>query len=169
MAVPLAFWVAASCAVVLFLRYPDRREDTGQPIALMATFSQQDDGWVPHRHSLGLLWLDPIEEPGVSGLDGRAITESGGCFTDQPFPGHPAAVVVGLVSPAVAAIALVQEGHEDQRDLQSHFGAWVVCTEKWVPYRIDALDGTGAVIGSTGGPPKLPARPSGPDAEPGPP
>jgi len=172
MAVPMAFWTTANCAVVLFLRFRDRIDDWDEDgdlaVGTTATFSRQPDGWAANRWWTGSGWRDPIAEPDMSRhLGGRAIVYSGGSFTDRPSPGQLAAVVAGLVSPAVAAIALTQEGNEDRRELRSHFGAWVVCTEKWAPYRIDALDETGAVIGSIAGPPKLPARPSTRDAGPG--
>jgi hypothetical protein len=162
MAVPMAFWTTGNCAVVLFLRYPDRTGDWDEPVGTTATFSRRRDGWAADRWWTGSGWPDPIAEPDMSShLGDRAIVTSGGSFTDRPSPGQPAAVAVGLVSPAVAAIALTQEGNEDRRELRSHFGAWVVCTEKWAPYRIDAQDRAGAVIGSIAGPPKLPPRPAG--------
>jgi hypothetical protein len=40
----------------------------------------------------------------------------------------------------VKQIALIQDGHEDRRLLESHFGALAVCTDRAAPYRIDALD-----------------------------
>ena len=39
---------------------------------------------------------------------------------EQPPPGYPAAVVTGRVGPAVTQIALIQDGHEDRRPLQSY-------------------------------------------------
>jgi len=40
--------------------------------------------------------------------------------------------------------ALIQDGHEDRRPLQSHFGAWVVCAERLGPFQVAGLasDGT---------------------------
>lgn len=53
-------------------------------------------------------------------------------------------------------LALVQDGREERRELQSHFGAWIVCTEKWSPYQINALGETGTVVGCITGPPQIP-------------
>lgn len=39
-------------------------------------------------------------------------------------------------------------GHEDRRRLESHFGAWVICTEQTSPFQVTALDENGAVLGS---------------------
>ena len=53
---------------------------------------------------------------------------------------------VVLVAPAVTAIGLIQNGREDLRPLQSHFGAWVVCTDESSPYRITAYDKSGVML-----------------------
>lgn len=45
-------------------------------------------------------------------------------------------------------IALVQDGQEDRRVLESHFGAWVVCTERTSPFEVTVLDENGVVLGS---------------------
>jgi hypothetical protein len=37
-------------------------------------------------------------------------------------------VVTGHVSAAVTAIAVIQDGHKDHKDLRSHFGTLVICT-----------------------------------------
>ena len=116
-------------------------------MALMATYARDGDGW---SH-------DPITDPGgTADLGGRSIAGGGsGTFTDRPLPGHPAYVVTGRVSAAATAIAVIQDGHEDRRDLHSHFGALVICTEQPVPYQINALNSAGAVIGSIDGPPRF--------------
>jgi hypothetical protein len=41
-----------------------------------------------------------------------------------------------------------QDGQEDRRALESHFGAWVVCTEQPTPFVVTALDANGSVLGS---------------------
>jgi hypothetical protein len=64
-------------------------------------------------------------------------------------------VVTSRVSAAVTAIALIQDGHEDRRDLQSRFGALGICAEQPSPYQINSLDATGTIIGTIDGPPRL--------------
>jgi hypothetical protein len=158
MSVPVAFWTAAHSAVVLFLQYHPDPDGTVIPGVLMGTFARDGDSWSAHQHWHGHGWHnDPITDPGrTADLGGREIAGGGsGTFTDQPQPGHPAYVVTGRVSAAVTAIAVIQDGHEDRRDLHSHFGALVICTEQPSPYQINALDQTGAVIGSIDGPPIL--------------
>ena len=62
--------------------------------------------------------------------------------------GSPAMVVHGRVGPAVAHLVLTQDGHEDRRRLESHFGAWVVCTEQSSNFQVAALDENGIVLAS---------------------
>lgn len=159
MSLPMAFWKAANCAVVLFLQY-SRLDDDGtfHPKVKMGTFYREGDRWAAHRSWGGTGWShDPVTDPGsVRDLDGRAIAGGSGSHDSDPRPGFPASVVTGRVSPAVSHLALVQDDLEERRELRSHFGAWVVCTERWSPYQINALDETGAVLGCIAGPPRIP-------------
>jgi tetratricopeptide (TPR) repeat protein len=148
MAIPVAYWKADRCAVVLFLRFSRHRRDT-DPMATMATFSRDGEHWNPHRHWHGTGWShDPIANPGdLRDLGGRPLVTGGGSSsTGTPAPGWPAAVIHGRVSPAVKELALIQDGHEDRRPLESHFGAWVICTESPGPFRVTALDENGTVL-----------------------
>jgi hypothetical protein len=169
MSVPLAFWKATGCAVVLFLGY-SRLDDDGtvHPRVVMGNFYREGEEWAARPWWGGTGWShDPVADPGsLRDLDGQAVVGGGGGFNPEPNPGFPAAVVTGRVSPAVTHLALVQGDVEDRRELRSHFGGWVVCTEKWAPYEINALDETGAVVGCITGPPRIPPmtpirRPSG--------
>jgi hypothetical protein len=150
MSVPMAFWEAGTCAVVLFLGFTRGPGEPPTPLATMGTYHRQDGEWIAERWWTGHGWSpDPVTDPGsLYDLDGRAIVASGGSYADQPGLGPPAATVTGRVSPAVTTLALVQDGHEDQRPLRSHFGAWVVCVERWAPFQVNALDEAGTVIGS---------------------
>jgi hypothetical protein len=160
MSIPVAFWTAPSCAVVLFLEFSRETDGTILPRAIMTTYARDGDLWSGHKYHGGVGWShDPIADPhGMRDLDNRAIVEGGGSFTDSPSPGHPAAVVVGRARPDVTHLALLQDGHEDRRALCSDFGAWVVCTEHWSPYQINALAENGAVLASLHGPPRLPSH-----------
>jgi hypothetical protein len=40
----------------------------------------------------------------------------------------------------VKQIALIRDGREDRRRLESHSGAWVFCTEQTSPFQVTALD-----------------------------
>jgi tetratricopeptide (TPR) repeat protein len=151
MSVPIAYWKAERCAVVLFLAVPRFGEERGDPMVFMGMYSRDRDQWAAAPEP----WLgtgfssDPIARPGdLRDLDGRAIVTSGNCWSDRPTPGNPAMIVHGRVGPAVAQLALIQDGHEDRRRLKSHFGAWVVCTEQASPFQVAALDESGSVLGS---------------------
>ncbi len=163
MSVAVAYWKATSCAVVLFLKYshvyfPGDDDGTFHPSVTMGTFYREAERWAAHKWWTGTGWShDPIADPGsLRDLDSRAIAGGSGGHNPDPMPGFPASVVTGRVSPAVTHLALVQDDREERRELQSHFGAWVVCTERWSPYQINALGETGAVMGHITGPPRIP-------------
>jgi hypothetical protein len=159
MSVPVAFWKATNCAVVLFLRYSRHADDgTFHPAVTMGQFYRDNDRWGAHKWWGATGWShDPVADPGsLRDLDGQAIAGGGGSHNPNPGAGFPASVVTGRVSPAVTHLALVQDDHEERRELRSHFGAWVVCTERWSPYQISALDEAGAVMGRITGPPRIP-------------
>lgn len=163
MSVPVAFWKAASCAVVLFVKYsrvhfPGDDDIPFHPGVTIGTFYREADRWAAHSWWGGTGWShDPVADPGsLRDLGGQAITGSGGSHNPNPRPGFPASVLAGRVSPAVTHLALVQDDREERTELRSHFGAWVVCTETWSPYQVNALDETGAVLGCITGPPPIP-------------
>lgn len=159
MSLPVAFWKAASCAVVLFLCYSRSPIDgTFHPKVRMGGFYREGNRWAAREWWFGTGWShDPVADRGsLRDLDGQAIAGGSGSYTPHPKTGFPASVVTGRVSPAVTHLALVQDGLEDRRELRTHLGAWVVCTEGLSSYRVNALDNTGAVVGSITGP----SRPS---------
>jgi hypothetical protein len=160
MSIPVAFWTAAETAVVLFLRFSRSDDGTFSPVVMMMQYTRHASTWSAHRHVAGVGWShDPVAYPhDTRDLDGRAMVISGGGYTDHPAPGQSAAMAVGRVGPAVTQIALIQDAAEDRRPLQSHFGAWVVCVERWSPYQINALGNNGDVLASVSGPPRLPTR-----------
>lgn len=149
MSIPLTYWKAASCAVVLFLTF-DEFEGRARPEVTMATYARDGQLWKANRWWMGKSWPhDPIANPAdPRSLGGRAITVSGGTSTTDPAPGYPADIAVGHVAPTVKQIALIQDGHEDRRPLESHFGALAVCTDRPSAYQINALDENGNVLGS---------------------
>ncbi len=150
MVIPVSYWTASRCAVVLFLQF-DERSDHIVPLGAMATYTRphQQGPWeaVPGPQVGIGVHHDPIARPGdLKELDGQAMATSGGSQDDDPVPGYPAAILVGRAAPAVRQIALVQDGHEDRRPLHSHFGFWVVCTEKPTPFRVTVLSQDGTVL-----------------------
>jgi hypothetical protein len=149
MSIPVAYWTAAQCAVVLFLNF-HRRDDEWSTLATMGEFTRDGDSWTaPEAGYWGATgWpIDPIANPGaLRDLDGRAMTAGGGSRSGKVVPGAPAVVVHGRVAPAVAEIGLIQDGHENRRPLESRLGAWVVCTEQPSPFRVTAYDKKGVML-----------------------
>ena len=149
MSVPIAHWKADGCAVVLFLMFSRHLGDV-MPMVTQATFTREGGHWTAHQHWHGTGWShDPIASPGdLRDLGGRPMVYGGQSWAPKPAPGHPAAIVTGRVAPEVKHMALIQDGHEDRRPLQSHFGAWVVCTQRSSPFQITALDENGTLLAS---------------------
>jgi hypothetical protein len=148
MSFPVACWTATRSAVVMFLAF---REIEGEvlPVVITGTYVRAGQGWSASRTWAGAGWShDPIGKPGsLRDLGGSAMVTSGGRFDPRPEPGYPVAVVRGRVAPGVTQIALIQDGREDRRPLESHFGAWVVCTEQPTDFEVTAMDDTGMVLG----------------------
>jgi len=122
---------------VLFLRFHrDRR--TWHPMALTATFTRQDGQWTAegtHWHGTG--FHDPFTDPGgLYSLGGEPIVYSSTSET----------IWHGTADASVKYLALIQEGHEDRRPLDNHFGAWIVRADKPGPFRVAAIDENGTPL-----------------------
>jgi len=138
MAIPVAYWTAAHSAVVLFLKF-QRQGRRHESLVLHVTYSREDDGWTANsRYIIGMNYdHDPIANPAsLRELDGSAMVTGGGSETQ----------LHGRASPAVKYIALIQDGREDLRRLESHFGAWVVSTERLSPFHVEGRDADGNVL-----------------------
>jgi hypothetical protein len=137
MAIPVAYWTTPHSAVVLFLKFQPvgRQHDSG---VLHVTYSRDGDGWTPHSHVIGMSdGYDPIANPGsLRDLGGSDMVTGGGTETER----H------GRASPAVKYIALIQDGREDLRPLESHFGFWVVSTEESAPFQVEGRDAGGNML-----------------------
>ena len=157
MAIPVAYWTADRCAVVLFLLFRRIGRGDRHPIALRVTYARGEQGWTPHGHAHGSLFdHDPIARPGDRReMDGQPLVTGGSSQARlQPPAGQPAVILTGRAGPEVTQIALIQDGREDRRPLESHFGAWVVCTERLTSFQVAGLAGDGTVlarVGWTGG------------------
>jgi hypothetical protein len=151
MAIPVAYWIARQCAVVLVLRFSRHGHDEPGPVAMQVSYSRGEDGrWEPPTHILGSAFShDPIRSPGsMRDMDGHPMVYGGSSQTDEVTPGHPAVIATGRAAPEVKYLAVIKDGHEDRRPLESHFGAWVVCTEQPGSFDVAGLDATGTVLAS---------------------
>ena len=151
MAIPVAYWRAEQCAVVLVLRFSGHGHDEPWPMAMQVSYSRGEDGrWEPPAHILGSSFShDPIRSPGsIRDLGGRPMTYGGSSQTDNVAPGHPAFITAGRAAPEVRYLAVIKDSHEDRRPLESHFGAWVVCIEQPGSFEVVGLDANGTVLAS---------------------
>lgn len=135
MAVPMAYWAARETAVVLFLNF-GRHRHAWHPIAMKVT--RQDGEWKADAHGHGGGFHDPFTDPGGAySLGGRQIV-----YSDSAG----GTILHGIAAPSVKYLALIQDGHEDRRPLDNHFGAWVVRTDRPGPFKVAAIDETGATL-----------------------
>jgi hypothetical protein len=151
MAIPVAYWIAEQCAVVLVLQFRRHGHDEPEPMAMEVSYSRGEDGrWDPPTHILGGSFShDPIRSPGsMRDMDGRPMVYGSSFQSGRVTPGHPAVIAAGRAAPDVKYLAVIKDGREDRRLLESHFGAWVVCTEQPGPFEVAALDASGAVLAS---------------------
>lgn len=151
MAIPVAYWKADQCAVVLVLKFSSHPCGEPTPIAMRVLYSRASDGtWkAPTRMYIlgGGFHHDPIANPGSQrDLDGSPMVYGGGSWATEITPGVPASIANGRAVPEVRYLAVVKDGHEDRRPLESHFGAWVVCTEQPGPFDVVGISESGTVL-----------------------
>jgi hypothetical protein len=140
MAIPIAYWAARHHALVLVLTFSRwEGEDDSTPMASVLTFTRDGDTWTPpppHFHSSS--WShDPLARPdSLRDLGGSPMVSGSGTKT----------MMHGRVIPGARELSLIQDGHEDRRPLDSHFGAWIVCTDDTSPFEVEARDADGNAI-----------------------
>jgi hypothetical protein len=153
MAIPVAYWKAEQYAVVLVLHYSRLSRSAPDPMQMMHVYSRASDGsWTPPSGLVADIGFgyDPIANPGddVRPRDGRKMVTGGGSFGREAKPGLPPTVVTGLAAAEIKYLAVIQDGSERRRPLESHFGAWVACTEQPGEFEIAGLDEDGDVLDS---------------------
>jgi len=160
MAIPMACWKADQCAVVLVLRYSRHGRGKPFPIAMQVVYSRSEHGWKAPTHVAGTGFShDPVASPGnLRDLGGRLMVHGGTSEAAEVTPGRPAFTAVGRAAPEVQSLALSQGGREDRRPLESHFGAWVICTDSPPPLDLAGIDRSGTVVARL---PFGPRRPAG--------
>jgi tetratricopeptide (TPR) repeat protein len=162
MAIPMAYWKADQCAVVLVLLYFRHGRAKPEPSALKLIYSRAEHGWkAPTGASGGGFAYDPVAGPGnLRDLGGRLMVRGGTSEAAEVTPGRPAFTAAGRAAPEVRSLVLIQDGREDRRLLESHFGAWVICTDRPPPLDLAGIDRNGNVVARLSfGPPRR--RPSG--------
>jgi hypothetical protein len=153
MAIPVAYWTTQHSAVVLFLKFKPRgrRHD---PRVQEAVYNRVGTGWMAANDHMRVMARtsfahDPIAAPGSQrDLYGSALVPRGISRPCEPAPGRPV-IQHGRAAHAVRYLAVIQDGKEDLRPLESHFGAWVVCTDQLSSAEIEARDADGNVLDRT--------------------
>ena len=128
MSIPICYWSAGCCAVVTFMRFLPHPQG-GHIRAMTSTvpYRREGDRWAP-PDGRTFIWqsyaFDPVTDPGFDQhLDGNSMTYGNVAERDSHQPGQPASTALGHVSHAVRYLAVIQDGRQDYRPLQSHFGA----------------------------------------------
>ncbi len=172
MAIPVAYWKAGQCAVVLVLQFFGCRRGEPEPIAMRVTYSRAKDGtWKrpTHTHVFGGSFShNPIADPGSQrDLGGSPMVRGGSSRAAEITPGYPAVIATGRASPEVRYLAVSKDGHEDRQPLESHFGAWVVCTEQPGPFDVLGINESGQVLARLPQSSRAPRRYAPPGTSPG--
>jgi hypothetical protein len=164
MSIPICQWKASRCAVVMFLQFHRSSLDSRmRAMTSIVTYSRDRDSWttpMSGSRSWQSYAFDPIATPSYSGhLDGNAITYGQTTQHNNPGPGQPASTAHGYVGPEVKYLAIIQDGRQDLRPLQSHFGAWIACTEQPGTFDVAAFDRQHALLARLAHPFPLPRHP----------
>jgi hypothetical protein len=155
MAIPVASWTAEHCGAVLILQFRPRGRTHEAHLNVLA-FTRTDTSWARQNAASGgthFLTMgtghgyDPIANAGSwPDMRGTIMFASGRTYARPTAPGLPALLLHGHAAPAVKSIALIQDGREDVRPLESHFGAWVICTEYDSPLQVEGRDADGKAL-----------------------
>ena len=106
-----------------------------------------------HQHKRPVTLLGQHHDPvrsreSTRDPDGSPVLYGGFSQAREVTPGNPASIATGSAAPEVKYLAVIKDGREDRRPLESHFGAWVVCTEQPGPFEVAGLDANGTVLAS---------------------
>lgn len=154
--IPLACWKNGACGAVMFFFYFQNEERVICSSNITLRYNREDAGWRPDNKGFfyGELrpespgWIDPIGSPeSLEYAEYYALNASGSMYNSEPDAGRAAIVVSGRHSPDVSEIWLIQEGTTQRRDADGHFGFWTICTDRYAPYRIEAHEASGRLVG----------------------
>jgi hypothetical protein len=149
--VPVASWKTELCATVRFLFYCRDHNGTIQPAETSFVYVVNSEGWLllHTSHFWAANTWDPVGSPESTSYSGYYAIEGPGqsSFDNEAEPGNPAIICSGRHGPDVAEIWLVQGTITQKRSADGHFGVWTICTAKFEPFRIEAHDSAGALIG----------------------
>jgi len=144
--IPIGYWVASESAVVVFFFFGEIPGLGVRPFVMNIPYYKEAGKWTfeARREISGSSFpFDPVtQSERVVDLDGSHFVFSS-LSRGQTKGKAPIWVATGHASRDVRYVALVQEGSENRRRLDSHFGTWVVCTEVREPFEVVAFDSSG--------------------------
>lgn len=148
--VPVSYWTTDMCGAVQFLFFLQPDEGGSRPADVTFQYSHDERGW--HSIKKPMFWGGHRHESIPSPTSMRqhlhqAIETSHSALEDEPAPGQLAIVMSGRHAPEVAEIWLIQGGRTEKRPASGHFGSWTICTEVFEPFRVEAHDSEGALLG----------------------
>ena len=151
--VPLCYWAGDCCGTVAFMYFwPDHEDGHMRPVTTLVPYTRDGGRWVPPQGDTFSGWspddgFDPLSDPDYSPhLHGGTMTYGQFSPRGSHQPGQPASTAFGHVSPDVKYLAVIQDGQQDYRPLQSHFGTYLVCVEKQGPFDVAAFDSDGKLL-----------------------
>ena len=147
--VPLAYWKSSVCATVLFFFYFQNEEGVIQPSEISFRYARDDTAWqiIRASHGWAAITNDPISSPeSLEYHEHFAIKWHASQLDSGSKPSHPAIVAFGRHAPDVAEIRVLQGDSSQSAPAIGHFGAWIVCSERFEPFRIEALDISGRMV-----------------------
>ena len=134
---------------MIFLAYQSESEGGFTPMTLHATYNRGSGVWVQRLPWYGsFAWYGPKGPPGsTDGLDGKAISKAFTAGHKGSESGEPALVVGGWHSAEVATISLVQDDEYTGQRATGHYGAWIIGSESDEPWKVEARDRRGRLVG----------------------
>ena len=145
---PLAFWKSQHHGAVVFLTFGPQSETVKSPHIWHMNYERVNETWEqPHPGSAvgqELLGDGPTVESKIESiLGGRPLVTTSTATADSP-----AVILTGWHSMKVRAMTFVQPSGSQPFTANGHYGAWVIGSDSAEPWRIEARDDMGHLIGS---------------------
>lgn len=144
---PLAYWKSERFGFGVILQGSPHVESQYEPKIWTGGYVLRSHEWIPTGHWMGQQGKRNIEGTSEQSddLEHKPIGWEGRVIKDPDEEG-PGLIVWGWCSSKVAQLSLVQN-QEIIRIPIGHLGRWVVGSELSDPYRVEALDGSGNIVG----------------------
>jgi len=142
--IPLAFGTTPTKGLVLFCIHYEEADGSVRSQIWNASFERVGGTWESHGPMSGMEWSrDPSISPQLEqDLGGRSIIWGGKRRDGEGV------IFWGWHSVAVTEIALVQDQQVQTKPADGHFGAWVAGSDEPEPFKIEARDAMGQIVGT---------------------